>query len=408
MSALPGIRAAAHSDVGRRREVNEDRYVCEPKDGIFSVIDGMGGYAGGDVAAEEARQALLERLRHRTGTPAVRLREAVVLANNRIFRRASEDIKHAEMACVLTAVIIDRNRLHAAHVGDTRLYKIKDGAIRKLTRDHSIVGVQEDTGQLSELAAMRHPRRNEVLRDVGSMPHQSDDVEFIESLELPFEPDCALLLCTDGLTDLVMERELLDAVVTHAGDPDAAARHLVEQANEKGGTDNITVVIIEGAGFSGEDAAAVSTNGTTHNHWSYFWAGIATMLLIGLLVFGIRDAMHPPETATSVGTPLLQLRQWTHADGLPPDSGSATLTPVVALRDTVAVLASPWGVRLLAFNDSLAVADSLPMLRGFILAPDSSAPGVYAVGFFVAGEGNAWFRLIVTPDSLATALTDPH
>ncbi len=107
------------------------------------------------------------------------------------------------MACVLTGRRDRDGRAIVGHVGDTRLYKLRRGRIEKVTRDHSPVGEREDARELSELEAMQHPRRNEVYRDVGSEPHEPGDPDFIDVQEIPFEPDAALLLCSDGLTDLV-------------------------------------------------------------------------------------------------------------------------------------------------------------------------------------------------------------
>ena len=107
------------------------------------------------------------------------------------------------MACVLTAAIVRDGRATIGHVGDTRLYKLRGDRIEKITRDHSPVGEREDANEISEAEAMRHPRRNEVYRDVGSEPHEPDDPEFVDIEEIAFEPDAALLICSDGLTDLV-------------------------------------------------------------------------------------------------------------------------------------------------------------------------------------------------------------
>ena len=132
------------------------------------------------------------------------------------------------------------------HVGDTRLYKLRDGHIEKITRDHSPVGEREDAREISERHAMRHPRRNEVYRDVGSEPHAPDDPEFVDLLEIPFDPGDALLLCSDGLSDLVESSAILDVVNEHAGNPHAVVHGLIDAANAAGGKDNVTVVYIEG------------------------------------------------------------------------------------------------------------------------------------------------------------------
>ena len=107
------------------------------------------------------------------------------------------------MACVLTVAVIENGRAVIGHVGDTRLYKLRPDGIEKITQDHSPVGEREDAGELSEADAMRHPRRNEVYRDVGSEPHNAHDPDFIDIYEIPVEPDAALLICSDGLTDMV-------------------------------------------------------------------------------------------------------------------------------------------------------------------------------------------------------------
>ena len=231
----PTLRAGAGTDTGRQRDINEDAFLCQPDEGIFAVIDGVGGYAGGEVAAAEAREVMRRRLQHRTGSPEVRLREAVTNANNKIYRRSQVEPQLFGMACVLTVALVEGQRLYAAHVGDTRLYKIRGHRIEKLTRDHSFVGLREDSQELSEYEAMHHPRRNEILRDVGSELHEPDDAHFIDIVEATFEPDCALVLCSDGLTDLVPSRDLLHLTHEHAGHPTATTEALIQAANKAGG-----------------------------------------------------------------------------------------------------------------------------------------------------------------------------
>jgi hypothetical protein len=154
------------------------------------------------------------------------------------------------MACVLTVVVVDEMRAVVGHVGDTRLYKLRDERIDKITRDHSPIGEREDSNELSELEAMHHPRRNEVYRDVGSDPHEPDDPDFIDAYEIAFEPDAALLLCSDGLTDLVDSSSLHEIVRRCAGRPDRVVKELIDAANAAGGKDNISVVYVEGERFA--------------------------------------------------------------------------------------------------------------------------------------------------------------
>src|SRR5437763_11031938 len=154
------------------------------------------------------------------------------------------------MACVLTVAVLDNGSAVVGHVGDSRLYQIRRGEIRKITHDHSPVGEREDSLELTEAEAMRHPRRNEVFRDVGSEEHSPDDADFIELLRIAFDPDTALLLCSDGLSDQVPSDEIRSAVERNAGNPEGAVKELIDAANRAGGKDNVTVLIVEGESFT--------------------------------------------------------------------------------------------------------------------------------------------------------------
>jgi PPM family protein phosphatase len=250
LSAVSTMRAAGNTDPGLLREVNEDRFHFDLGRGIFMVVDGVGGQAAGGKAADTAITLLRARLERETGPVPDRLREAIAVSNNEIHRLASLRTEWAGMACVLTVAVVDEGRATIAHVGDTRLYRLRHGLIEKVTRDHSPVGEREDAGEISELEAMNHPRRNEVYRDVGSEPHQPDDPDFIEIRELPFEPDAALLLCSDGLTDVVDSASIQRVVAQWAGHPQQVVDALIEAANAAGGKDNVTVIYLEGEQFA--------------------------------------------------------------------------------------------------------------------------------------------------------------
>src|SRR5205085_14253 len=172
--------------------------------------------------------------------------EAVAVANKEIYERAQADEGLRGMACVLTAAVIEGEHMTVGHVGDTRLYKIRLGRLTKVTHDHSPVGEMEDRREISESEAMQHPRRNEIFRDVGSEPHDPDDVDFVEIIHESFEPDSAVLMCSDGLTDMLTSEQIMNVVRRHTGDPDAVVRGLIAEANEAGGKDNVSVVYIEG------------------------------------------------------------------------------------------------------------------------------------------------------------------
>src|SRR5512138_2436983 len=203
MRTIHTLIAAGQTDSGLQRNVNEDRFHCDAARGLFLVIDGVGGQAAGGKAADVALSMFRKRLEPDSGSTAERIREAITDANNEIYRLACTRRQWRGMACVLTVAVVGNGRATIGHVGDTRLYKLHDNRIEKVTRDHSPVGEREDSKELSELEAMRHPRRNEVYRDVGSELHEPADADFVDIVTVPVEADAALLICSDGLSDLV-------------------------------------------------------------------------------------------------------------------------------------------------------------------------------------------------------------
>ena len=228
------LHAAGASDPGLQRDRNEDRCYWDERRGIFIVVDGVGGQAAGEQAADIALERLRHRLERQTGKAEDRIREAISIANDEIYRLAATRPSWKGMACVLTVAVVDNGDVVVGHVGDTRLYKIQGGRLRKVTRDHSPVGEREDAQELSEREAMLHPRRNEVFRDVGSEPHQPDDPDFIDIVREPFERDAALLLCSDGLTDIVDSTAITRIVETFAG-PSARSRPRADRGGERRG-----------------------------------------------------------------------------------------------------------------------------------------------------------------------------
>jgi serine/threonine protein phosphatase PrpC len=249
MRTVTALRAAGHTDPGLQRDVNEDRFHLDVARGLFAVVDGVGGQAAGGKAADIALSMLRTRLERETGPTVDRVREAITIANNEIFRVASMRPEWHGMACVLTVAVVEDGRAIVGHVGDSRLYKVSD-RIEKITRDHSPVGEREDASEISEFEAMHHPRRNEVYRDVGSELHEPDDADFIDLIEVPFEPNEALLICSDGLTDVVESTAINEIVRQFGGRPELVAHALVDAANDGGGKDNVTVVYVEGEQFA--------------------------------------------------------------------------------------------------------------------------------------------------------------
>lgn len=241
MSKFAGL-----SDVGRRRENNQDRYLILPELNVFAVADGMGGHAAGEVASRIAIEALADTMRQNGAseepmTPehaASRLIEAVREGNRRI---CDSVVGHAEwrgMGTTLVAMVDLGNRVVIGHVGDSRAYRLRNGALERLTSDHSYVGEQVKLGLLTDEEAQRHPMRNIVTRAMGNRPDL--DVEVGE--EDVREGD-VFLLCSDGLNSMLTDDEIRETLANHADDAEAACRALVERANAMGGDDNITVIV---------------------------------------------------------------------------------------------------------------------------------------------------------------------
>jgi PPM family protein phosphatase len=315
MQVSTTLKAAGDSHPGRKRDVNEDRFHYDAARGIYIVIDGVGGQAAGEKAAETALTIVRARLERETGTVEDRVREAIALANNEVNRLASLRSEWRGMACVLTIALVTDGDVVIGHVGDTRLYKLRGGGLEKLTRDHSPVGEREDAGELPERDAMQHPRRNEVYRDVGSEHHDADDPQFIDIIRTPFEPDAALLLCTDGLTDLVTGSAIGDIVRVFAGHPYEVVRALIDAANDAGGKDNVSVVYVEGPHFAqGEDTRdlrplrRIVAEPAEETHPPRRWRLTALIVLL-LVVAAVaaylqRDRLHLPSFAgTTIATP---------------------------------------------------------------------------------------------------------
>jgi PPM family protein phosphatase len=291
MQVKTRLRFAAASDPGKRRKNNEDLYYVDPDRNIYAVIDGVGGQAAGETAARAAVDVIRERLERQTGTPEERLRQAIALANNEILRLSRTKPEWAGMACVLTVALVEDDVVTVGHVGDSRLYLLHSGDIRKMTHDHSPVGEREDRGELTEDEAMRHARRNEIYRDVGSSERDPDDPGFIEIETFPMPSDGVLLICSDGLSDLVGSAAIRAGVERYAPDFEAAARALIAAANDAGGKDNITIVIVAGPGYSESSAettgvitsATRTGRGTKPLRWAFLLGGLLMGIALGAI-----------------------------------------------------------------------------------------------------------------------------
>jgi len=246
-----GWRVAAATNCGRVRDHNEDVYAVSVDAGLFLVADGVGGHAAGEVAAGIAADLIRRRVERQDAPAHVRVREAITLANREILLKAQSDPALAGMACVLTLAVLEGEELTIGHVGDSRLYRLDARGISKLTHDHSPVGEMEDAREISETDAMRDDRRNEVYRDVGSEARDPDAGDFIELIRTRLADDSAILICSDGLTDMLPVLEVNRIARLHAGSPQLAVSALIDAANEVGGKDNVTALIVEGPTYRG-------------------------------------------------------------------------------------------------------------------------------------------------------------
>jgi serine/threonine protein phosphatase PrpC len=376
------LKCAALSDAGLVRKNNEDAFYIDPDRGVFLVVDGIGGQAAGEKAAAIAVDRIRSRLERQTGTTEQRIREAIAVANNEIFRAAQRNPDWHGMACVLTLAVLEDAWVIVGHVGDSRLYQVRHGEIRKITHDHSPVGEREDARELSEAEAMQHPRRNEVFRDVGSEEHAPDDQDFIEIQRLPFEPASALVLCSDGLSDLVGSEAIRSLVEQRAGDPEAAARALIGAANIAGGKDNITVIVVEG-----EDFQLPAPPAAPSRAWG--WSVVA-LAAVAAAFYGGRATAPKPPPAPAVHVP----RVLAVGNGAQYHSISEAMA---AARDgdTVAVLAGEYREQV-QLKSGVALRAAVPREAVLRAAPMGDGPAITAD--HVKGASVSGLRIAAAPD----------
>jgi PPM family protein phosphatase len=236
-------RAVGTSHPGRRRRRNEDTYVCDPP--LFAVADGMGGAQAGALASRLAAAALRgEGTAPGDGVTAeTRVAELIQEANRRVHERASEDERASGMGTTMTVAIVESDRVAIGHVGDSRAYLIRNGTLGQLTEDHSLVAELVRSGKLSPEEAETHPQRSVITRVLGQDPNVD-----VDTFSVPAREGDLFLLCSDGLTSMVADEDILQIVEKHRADLDAAAGALVRAANRGGGEDNVTVVFFEIAG----------------------------------------------------------------------------------------------------------------------------------------------------------------
>jgi serine/threonine protein phosphatase PrpC len=266
--------AAAKTDVGQKRQGNEDRFCLDPALGLYVVADGMGGHAAGEVASRLAVETIQEWMeKYLSGADAAIvgpaaaagsaeanfLLSSIRLANRIIFDSAQDRREYTGMGTTVVAVLALGDRFVLANVGDSRIYRIRRDQIVQVSRDHSFVQQQVDNGMMSPVEAHQSQYRHMITRALGLK--ESVDVDLAEESA---QPGDVLVLCSDGLSDLLDDEEILAAVQNQGDDLDRTCQALVDRANAKGGDDNVTVLVIRaeaGGGVAPPDRRRSATTG---------------------------------------------------------------------------------------------------------------------------------------------------
>ena len=246
------IEVAGQTDVGRKRTHNEDNFAIMPEFGLYVVADGMGGHASGEIASKMAIDTLREffestaedpertwpyRMERGKGYEENRLITGVKLCNLRIFEQAQRNARQRGMGTTLVALFAVEDGVYVAHVGDSRVYRVREGELEQLTEDHSLLNDYKKMKRLTEEEIRNFPHKNVIVRALG----MKDSVKVDTRLEEPRAGD-VMLLCTDGLCGPVQDQEILQIVQSTTELPQVVGR-LIDAANERGGPDNITCVV---------------------------------------------------------------------------------------------------------------------------------------------------------------------
>jgi PPM family protein phosphatase len=248
------LQAIGRTDVGRRRKLNEDSFLVAPEPNLYAVCDGMGGHNAGEVASQMAIETLASFIEksHREkeitwpygldvnlSFDGNRLKTAIKLANKKVFRAADNREEYTGMGTTIVAAIVSQNLMTIGSAGDSRCYLLREGVLTQLTRDDSWVSAALGEGILSSEEVERHPLRNVITKAVGA----KDTIE-LDVIEHKLAPGDVALLCSDGLHAMATDAEILAALKPMPDSLEEAAVRLVDLANEAGGKDNVTVVLL--------------------------------------------------------------------------------------------------------------------------------------------------------------------
>ncbi len=279
MSAKVRADYAALTDVGRVRPHNEDTVLAQPP--LFVVADGLGGHEAGEVASSIAVETVREHSPKHADAPA--LARAVRAANREVIRATTEGIGRAGMGTTMTAAVIEGRRAVLAHVGDSRAYLLHQGRLQRLTQDHSMVADLIRTGQLTEAESRVHPNRSVITRALGT----DADME-VDTYEIKLDGGDRLLLCSDGLTSMLLDVHIEEILRRPASAHDAALE-LIASANEAGGYDNISVIVVD---IEGESATKLRERASHRKRTALAVVGWLTLFVLILAAVGYGTYAH--------------------------------------------------------------------------------------------------------------------
>lgn len=240
------MRSFAATDTGRVRKINEDSYYNDPEQmGLYIVADGMGGHLAGEVASSLAVDTISGLLKDtlmggnsRASYIEDAIRDAVVKTNKTVYDLATSKSDYSGMGTTVVVCILKKNHLHVAHIGDSRAYLLREGVLKQLTTDHSLVQELLSKGRITEEEAVDHPRKNILTRALGTDPAVEVDTK-----DIALKSGDIIILCTDGITNHVDPQEIKDFATGNS--PEMACQEMIGLANDRGGFDNMTVMIIE-------------------------------------------------------------------------------------------------------------------------------------------------------------------
>lgn len=241
------MRVLAKSDIGRAREMNQDSFFIPDANSeikLYILADGMGGYKGGEIASSLAVTSAkhyivnnIQKVKKEKEEILALVKSAMEYANLVVFEKSREDAELHDMGTTLDICLILNNRVFIGHIGDSRVYRIRKNIIRKLTSDHSYVEKLLKEGSITKEEAYNHPKKNMLMKALGCSSSIEPDV-----MCKGFLKDDILLMCSDGLTNMLKDNEIYDILLRNPVNPEKV---LVNEANKKGGLDNITVIIVD-------------------------------------------------------------------------------------------------------------------------------------------------------------------